>query len=239
VHGKAVVSATRTIRGTLTGDREQPVVPLTPDAVELRLDAVTLDHLKVESSDSDAVLTQISGTVSAVARPRLAASDSSGVCMVPTPNLVLSDLRYTDAKVHVVAEGRRFYVDVPTSDVEAVNGRSANAENFLGGQITVWGHGVELPNDDDGLNPDFDPERFVEGFACTEDLALPVSHECAGLGPVLAPGGGAPHHPHLGHGGPAHRGGHHLRLHQRRGAARDPAHRGVGGRPGEGGVRGA
>ncbi|MCB9649524.1 MAG: hypothetical protein H6730_23425 [Deltaproteobacteria bacterium] len=188
VTGKALVSATRTIRGTLTGDRDQPVVPLAPDAVEVRLDDVALDAWKVESSDSDAVMINVSGHVSAAARPRLAASASSGICMIPTPNLELAEVVYTDAQVHVAAEGRRFYVDVASSRLGAVNGRAGEQENFLGGQITVWGHDVDLPNDDDGLNPDYDPERFTEGFSCTDDLAVPVDYTCAGLGPVLAQG---------------------------------------------------
>lgn len=188
VSGRVVVSATRTIHGTLTGDPEQPVVPVGPDAVEITVSDAELDHFKVESSDSDAALTWISGHLSAVARPRLAASASEGICMIPTPNIALEAITYRDAKVHVVGEGRRFYVDVPSSDLSAVNGVVGEVENDLRGHISVWGKGVDLPRDDDGLNPEYDKTRFLESFSCEDNLALPITHACENVGPVLAQG---------------------------------------------------
>ena len=163
VSGRVVVSAKRILHGTLTGDTNQPVVPVHSQPVTIELTNVEFDHYTVESSDSDAVLNQVSGTLSAVARPRLGASASQGICMIPTPNIELAEIVYTDAKVHVAAEGRRFYVDVPSSRIGAVNGRVGEQENFLGGFVKVWGSDVQLPTDDDGLNPDYNPEQFQVG----------------------------------------------------------------------------
>lgn len=186
--GRIVVDATRIICGTVTGDRNQPVVPLGPDAVTVALDRVQFDDFAVEDSTGDTKLTWKLGSISAVAKPRLAASESQGICMIPTPNIELSDVRYEDALVHVVAEGRSFEVPVPSSDMIAVNGTHGERENFLGGRITVWGSDQEVGDDGDGLNPDYNASAFLESYACEEDLALPVNHECGDLGPVLAQG---------------------------------------------------
>lgn len=186
--GRVVVNAHRTIRGTLTGDPEQPVVPVGPDAVEIELVDAELHDFRVESSDSDARLTWISGQISAKARPRLAASAPEGICMIPTPNIEMAEIEYRDAKVHVVGEGRRFYVDVPSSRFGAVNGRVKDQENYIGGRIDVWGSQVHFDGGDDGLNPDYDPTRFLESFSCEEDLALPITFACENVAPVLAQG---------------------------------------------------
>lgn len=186
--GRAVVTAKRVVRGTLTGDPAQPVVPFSDDAVTITLENVAFDRFLVTDSKSDAELTQLSGQLSAVVKPRLAASAQSGVCAVPTPNVSISELRYQNARVHVIGDGRSFDVDVPDSNLVATNGVFGERENALGGTVNVWGHQVELPNDDDGLDPDYDAASFIEAYACTDDLAQPPSFTCAGLGPVLAQG---------------------------------------------------
>jgi hypothetical protein len=45
-----------------------------------------------------------------------------------------------------------------------------------------------VPGDEDGLDPEFDPETFDSSFSCTEDLRSPVSYECGDVAPVLAQG---------------------------------------------------
>jgi hypothetical protein len=186
VTGRIVVTAKRTVAGTLTGDRDLPVIPLSPDAVTIELVDVEFDNLEVKSSNTENVLIQKSGHFSAVAKPRLAASHSQGICQIPTPNIEIGSIMYDDALVHVIAEGRSFDVPVATSELTAVNGVHGDRENQISGSIQVWkNHVVMAP---DHLDPDYDPETFVEGFSCTDDLALPVSHECGDIGPVLAQG---------------------------------------------------
>ncbi len=186
--GRVVVDATRTICGTVTGDVDQPVVPLGPDAVTVSLDRVQFDDFAVEDSAGDNKMTWKLGSISAIAKPRLAASASQGICMIPTPNIEISEVKYDKALVHVVAEGRSFEVPVQASNLYAVNGVHGDKENHLSGKITVWGSEQDVGNDGDGLNPDYNASAFLEGYACEEDLALPVSHECGDLGPVLAQG---------------------------------------------------
>lgn len=186
--GRVVIDATRTICGTVTGDPNQPVVPVGPDAVTIKLDRVQFDSFKVEDSSADNAMTWKLGEISAVAKPRLAASAAEGICMVPTPHIEVSEIKYKNALVHVVAEGRAFDVPVASSNFLAVNGVHGDRENHLEGEITVWGSTKKVGDDGDGLNPDYNPSKFVEGFACEEDLATPISFECTNVGPVLAQG---------------------------------------------------
>lgn len=186
--GRVIVSAKRTIEGTLTGNLDQPVIPMKPSAVTIELEHVQLHNFLVEVANSDSKLTQISGALSATVKPKLAASESTGVCMVPTSNAFIDDVRYEGASVRVVTADRDFLVDVPTSDFWAVNGQFGKEENAMSGSITVWSDAVPVPGDDDGLDPEYDAEKFVEAFACTEDLKNPVSFECGDVAPVLAQG---------------------------------------------------
>ncbi len=186
--GRVVVSAKRTVVGTLTGDPAQPVIPLTPDAVTIELTEVRFEDFKVQASNSDNTMTQKRGTLSAIAKPRLAADTENGVCQIATPNIEISEIKYNDAVVHLNAEGRSFDVNVGSSDFRAVNGVHGDYENFIEGQISVWGKAVNVGTDDGNLDPDYDAAKFLEGFACEDKLELPVNFECANIGPVLAQG---------------------------------------------------
>ena len=187
ITGRIRVSATRAIGGTLTGDVDNPVVPGGPDAVTIDVRRAQFEAFRVASSDSDAVLTMKNGIVSFIAKPRLARAASTGVCMLATPHIRISELRYQRAKLHVKTEDRSFDVDVPYSNLWAVNGKHGVSENEINGKITVWQNNVEL-NPEDGLDPDYDAAKFETGFACTADMQTPVSFECEGVGPMLAQG---------------------------------------------------
>ena len=189
VTGRIVVSARRTISGTLTGDPDQPAVPLSPDAVTIELLDIEFDDFKVETSASSQMMIQRSGHLSAIAKPRLAVESEQGVCSVATPNIEMSQIKYRDAVVHVIANGRSFETPVPTSDFTAINGVHGDHENELMGTVKVWGANVDLPGSSPGLDPDYNAAKFIEGFACTDKLQVPVSHECGGLGPILADNG--------------------------------------------------
>jgi hypothetical protein len=188
IDGRAKVSARRTIIGTLTGNADQPVIPATPDAVSLELTRVEFDRFRVGASDSDARLTQISGSLSAKIEPRLAVSQSTGVCSIPTRNVHLSSIAYKDATVHVATSSHDFDVDVRDSSIDAVLGTYGERENSIRGSIDVWDHQVQLPDDGRGLDPDYDKKKLEASYACTPDLRLPVAYECGDIEHVLAEG---------------------------------------------------
>lgn len=190
VGGKVVVSATRTVSGIVTGNPDDPVIPTSPDAVKLSF-SVTPQNFQVRTSAAKNGLRMISGRFEFEAEPHLAVSQSQQVCAVPTNDLTLSALRYTDAKVEVDDDGRRFDVDVRASRLEAQVGRWVGRENFVGGEITVWDKHVKLPvaGDTDRLDPDYDADAFLASYACREDLQQPVSFECPSMREHLVQGG--------------------------------------------------
>lgn len=187
IGGRLRVSATRTIGGTVSGDPNNPVVPGGPDAVDIVVDKVQFEDFWVNTSEDDNVMRMKSGFLSFRAQPRLARSAETGVCMIPTPNIKISDIVYDNAILNVKTRSRNFNVDVPHSELWAVNGVHGAAENALSGKITVWTNTVNI-DPGDGLDPNYNPETFNDSFTCTDDLATPVSFECVGLGPQLAQG---------------------------------------------------
>ncbi|MDP7038111.1 MAG: hypothetical protein QGI45_03060 [Myxococcota bacterium] len=178
VSGKITVSARRELEGRLTGDVELPVIPHDAKSLAIYLDEVLMENFVVHSSDSDAYLKAKSGTVSAVVKPLLARSDSKGLCAIPTGHVAVENLSYTDAQLFVDSGDRDFDVEVPTSDLHAQIGQSDAYENRLWGSIRVWDKDKEIKGLEGGLNPDYEAQDYVDSFACTEDLAKPISYEC-------------------------------------------------------------
>ncbi|MBI5496173.1 MAG: hypothetical protein HY904_14215 [Deltaproteobacteria bacterium] len=196
VGGRARVSGTMVLHGTLTGNPANPVVPDGAEAVEFRLEAA-LEEFQVLSSASSASMLVHQGNLAFVARPHLAVSASLGVCAVATSNLTLEAVHWGAATAAVTSDGRTFETEIRDSALEAQVGRWLERENDLSGTITVWSNKITIPTRqtlpllttaDSGLDPEYDAEKFINGFACKPDLALPVSYQCGSLTPVLAEG---------------------------------------------------
>lgn len=183
--GKFTISATRRIEGTLTGNPQSPIIPSSPDAVTITVTNATFENFEARSENSGNFLIMKSGSLSAVVKPRLAASASSGACAVSTPNVTFSDIVYTDAQLHLTTPDNSFDVPVPTSNISAQNGVNGGQENTLVGTVTVFESPVTLNGD---LDPDYDAARFVSGYSCHPDLPTPISYQCADLNALLADG---------------------------------------------------
>ncbi|MEQ8273184.1 MAG: hypothetical protein RMA76_11375 [Deltaproteobacteria bacterium] len=189
--GHVKVTATRTIEGYITGDRGTPVVPAGPTAVTVHIERAEYDHFKVASSDSDASLTMITGSVAAIVKPRVAADRDRGVCSVATGDATLEAIQYAPSRVRIVTEDRDFEVEVNGSNLSAVNGRFEDRENELWGTINVWGSEEAIPTSDDehALNPDYDRAKQIEAYACKPELAVPVRYDCqTDIRPIVAQG---------------------------------------------------
>ena len=192
VAGKVTVTANRHLRGYLTGDPKQPVIPEGPDAVTIDVVKATFEDFQVDSSDTPEFMVMKSGSISGKLSPQLAAAADTGVCSIPTRNVVFSDIEYENASVRVVTKSRDFIVPVATSNLSAVNGRVGDRENVLSGTITVWGSAQDVPRNSKKpeLNPDYDADQHLEGFACTDNLEVPVNTtECVtDIRPLIAQG---------------------------------------------------
>ncbi|OGQ18252.1 MAG: hypothetical protein A2138_03185 [Deltaproteobacteria bacterium RBG_16_71_12] len=184
--GKVTLSATKTVAGILTGDDENPVVPGGPDAATISITAATFEDFRVVNSKSDNVLTMVSGSITAIAKPRLAVAESTGACAVATPNVTFSSVAYGASTLYVDTPDNKFEADVTVSDISAQNGKK-DEENSISGTMTVFGSSVDVTGDG-ALDPDYDAAEFAAAYACADDLATPESFECVDLTPRLADG---------------------------------------------------
>lgn len=189
VTGKVTVSGTRTVRGTLTGNPNSPIIPGEADAVRLTLEA-RFEDFAARRPDSESALTINSGTLAWIAEPRLAVSASKGVCSIATSNVSFTDVTWRDAMVFVESSGRRFDVDVAGSKFDAQVGRRDAQENFLAGELTVFDNAISfpLPGEEPALDPEYDAAAFFESWACIDDLQQPVEFVCPSLQEKVAQG---------------------------------------------------
>lgn len=189
VAGKVTVRATKTVEGILTGNPNNPVVPVRPDAARVTHEA-QLGGFTVQRSNSDSSLELRAGALTWTSLPRLAQSASKGLCTVSTSELGLEAVTYSGAKVFVSSGDRHFEVEVPASSFEAQLGKWGDRENHLAGAIRVWDSEVSLPTarDQGGLDPTYEAEAFTDAYACKADLALPVNRECPAFTDRLAQG---------------------------------------------------
>lgn len=186
VRGRLTVSATRTVKGLLTGNPEQPVIPLSSDAVTYRIQADVEDY-EIRLSDKVSGLIVQKGHIEIVSSIHLAQSASQGVCAVSTNDVTLNSVKYQDA-VFTLDDGERvFDVEVPSLELEAQLGVYGDFENYVDGTITVWDTPVSLSSDQ-VLDPDYQADFFRDSFACKADLVLPVTYQCVPLTAKLAEG---------------------------------------------------
>lgn len=189
VGGRATLTGTKVIRGQITGNAASPVIPLTPDAVQMDVRA-ELNGFFVRTVGKSQALTIKEGAVAWTAQPHLAQSVSKGLCMISTNDLSLSGITYEFAKGIVNSGDGEFDVEITASSFGAQVGQWGDRENAIEGQLSVWDSSQKLPidGDTDGLDPEYDRATFLETFACKADLAQPVSYDCRPLEEVIAQG---------------------------------------------------
>lgn len=180
VKGKVTITADKIVTGRLTGNPEKPVVPITSEAVLFRIHKAVSDDFKVEKSNSNSWMEMKNGSISADMQIKLVESESDGLCTVPTPNVQLTNLRYTRSDVFVHTPDNEFDAEVEESLIHAVNGVFGTQENQLSGTVKVFGKTEDVPRagDTEGLDPDYNEAAFKSYYACTEDLKLPEAASC-------------------------------------------------------------
>jgi hypothetical protein len=188
--GKVTLSATKSVAGILTGVAENPVVPGGPDAATVTITKATLDNFEVSKSNSENKLRMISGTLTAIAAPRLGVAAANGACAISTSIVTFKDIVLSDAEVLLTSPDLTETIPVATSAINAQNGKGTASENSISGSITVWDTAREVPaaGDSEGLDPDYEAAAFLNSFTCNTELASPLSFDCADLTPRLADG---------------------------------------------------
>lgn len=186
--GKVTVSATKTVKGMLTGDPTTPVIPLTNDAAVIAYDAAVENFKITFSSANNSALMQ-QGRMVLENEIHLAQSASLGVCSVDTSEVTMRSLRVENALYTVDNAGSVFDVEVPLLDMTAQLGLWKDKENAIGGVITVWDKTVDLGAATKGvLDPDYTLESFRAAYTCKEDLVMPQSYECPDLSATIGNG---------------------------------------------------
>lgn len=175
VSGTARVSGTKTLRGYVSGDAAEPIVPTSRDPVEFDLTA-SFENFAVWSDPETDRLSVGSGTLSGKVRPRLGIDELTGACSIPTPVAELAELRWQDANMRVESEGKIFDVRVASSVLHAINGPRDTFTNRVDGSIKVDGFEVIVNS---ALDPDYEAATFAASYACIENLRVPAAEaEC-------------------------------------------------------------
>ncbi|MEE2830687.1 MAG: hypothetical protein VX498_15985 [Myxococcota bacterium] len=185
LEGTVHIEANKTIEGWLTGDPDSPIVPtgLAPALVSIRAD---LNDFAVHRSNSDSALTFKSGFLQGSVSPQLMRDDSSGVCMVTTPNAEFHEIVVSQADLLLTTGETRIGFQVDQAELHAVNGVADEGENHLEGRISVDGVTLAVPTEGRLLDPDYDPTEFQATYTCVEGTSVPQSPEDCNFEATLA-----------------------------------------------------
>ena len=178
--GAITITVEKIVRGRVTGNPEKPIIPFENNAATFRIIKAIPNDFRVSKSNNDNWMQMNSGAISADVSLKLVQAESNGICSVITPNALLSNIVYSKSDVHVYTPDQSFDVEIEGSNMTAVNGVYGDRENFLGGTLTIFGDAEKVPMEDDtdGLDPEYDPVKFRENYACTSDMRSPESDSC-------------------------------------------------------------
>lgn len=177
--GRFTATATRRIRGRVTGDFFAPIIPSSDSGATIVFDRLELQGFRARSSRVSGALTQVSGVLTATVTPRLAARAGDGACTEATPIVRFDEVRYRDAVLRVEADGTAISIPVASSELSALAGVWAPEANRLSGTIEIAGKNYAVPTErSTGLDPRFEPIDFDDRWKCEARFAQPISHRC-------------------------------------------------------------
>lgn len=177
IQGRVILDGQKTIHGRLTGDAENPVVPVASNAMTITLHA-SLEGVRASGLVADGAIFRARGTIEGAVRPVLYANASSGACTITSPHADFSNVRWADAEMVVSAADGAFPVSVESSRIQATMGVTESGRNRLEGIITIGGEEREVGSDRLGLEPGFEADVFAESWECEPSLAQPPTTEC-------------------------------------------------------------
>lgn len=177
--GTVVVSGTRRTLGTVTGDAVRAVVPDGPDATSYAIEA-KLEGFVGERRGEPVAVMNVSGRLAIEARVRHAAGWAGG-CAAPTPHVAL-DAVGLDVRASIV-DGATESAGHLTGTLSGARGKVGVQENRVAGTIAVDGSAETI---DAPLRVDYNAAAFLESFACSDEVARPVSFTCGPPSPAAA-----------------------------------------------------
>ena|GEM_PF-6194097 len=179
LNGKVKVSGTRTIKGFLTGDKRNPIVPSPGSAVDFHFSKIDFDSYRA-NYEPHTHLTIVSGAAAFDVSVPFGRNASTGLCSVATPNLTFKNVRYLPgSKTKVSLTHEDFGISNLELDIESSNfdarfgyGHSLQDDNMLKGSISILGRSFSIPTDGLGLNPNENhPATFEELLKKIPELA--------------------------------------------------------------------
>lgn len=178
--GKAyIISASRTMKGRLTHNKENPVIP-DPQTLSIEVHA-RLDNLLIRASGAENYLLIESGEVIFKAYPRLAQSQKGnlhGLRIVPTSNIRFEEVQFLRVRAKLFSSEINMPITIDESHLTMQAGKGETGdENRIFGRINIFGQEHVVPSDGQGLDPEYNQIDFEKRFLCHEQLAGFVSYE--------------------------------------------------------------
>ena len=183
IDGRLQVTASLEIEGIVTGDSENPILPTSSEASQLRLKRVDIiEAYKVTLSDGTKMELR-EGSFSTDIKPRLAKGADIDACVAPTPNATIENLKMFSVNAKIVGDGESSDVFIASSDLSANIGETSKGTNELSGTITVFVEEITIGEAGKPVkfDPDFSAESFRETYSCESELAQPLSFTCDAL----------------------------------------------------------
>lgn len=189
ISGRASFTGSLEVRGRLTGNADEPIIPTLRDAPTLRWRLV-LEDASVQGNSPE-VMEVARGAVTGVMRPRMAIDTATGACAIDTPVVSFEEIAWepdTAATIH--AGGNALGITIDGSSLQAQNGRKGERENYLAGEITVGGESYAIPLDGGApvLDPSYDADTFRDSWLCGDTIREPQSDADCNMHQVIADG---------------------------------------------------
>jgi hypothetical protein len=173
LEGSARVTGTLRVRGIVTGDPDEPIVPTSTEPAEIHIASAQLTNFTASDDATLNALTVVEGGISGTMNPRMGIDATNGACALSTPVVAFHDVAWTNAKALLHSDGNTFQMTLDGSTLEAQNGSNRGQVNYLKGSITVDGKAHDIPIVGAPLlDPTFNPDTFIASFACTPNLVI-------------------------------------------------------------------
>ena len=185
--GTFEVTGTKTLRGYVSGDPIEPIVPTTRDPAEIAL-TVSLTEFEIWTEPGTNSLLVHDGTLTGSVYPRTAIDTVTGACSIPTPVVMFDKMEWTDASMTIDSEGRAFTVAVADSNLSAVNGNRDGQENVISGSLSMDGELFDIPIQGQGLDPEYDAQTFINSFLCEPNIEIPATDADCNMNKPLGEG---------------------------------------------------
>ena|GEM_PF-4926162 len=186
--GQVVVTGRKILKGIVTGDTSNPILPTNDYPVDLVFDEIEFRDFglttEAETSSTSSASAQKlfiqNGSLSGIIRPRFAKDTSeTGVCSIQTP---IADVRVSLSAVSANLEdgdGTSRAVRLQTGQLRAISGTIDSETNVLTGTVTLDSTTYQFPeNNSLALVPNFTQSKFDESWQCAAELEKPANFEC-------------------------------------------------------------